>query len=84
MTKEEFTAWFMQAKPNDSIIYYTGFMAMNDKDEPVQALKKQVERAYDSGVVIVTQRRLGLGNYQYIATKAARPYAHDFFLARDA
>jgi hypothetical protein len=69
----------MQAKPSDAIVYFTGFIAHHDDDKPIQALKHQVQRAYDSGDILIAQRRVGPSCFSYIAIKAARAKPHKFF-----
>jgi hypothetical protein len=79
MTTIDFENWLKgRAK---TCIYFTGFLfaARNggDPKTPEQrladSLGRSVYRAYELGLVTLTQRRLGSGNYEYRAAKRSRP-----------
>ena len=66
---EHFHLWLRFAKPNDSIVYYRGetltFSLMT-----VQIKRETWDKALE-GLVYLVQRKLGVGNYEYIAIRAS-------------
>lgn len=69
----------LNADPGESIVYHRGYIAY-DRGEPTKKLPRTPEQVavnetakvawslYERGRVLLTQRRLGANDYEYIAT----------------
>lgn len=84
---ENFYEWLRTAKPTDVCIYHTGLlmadrMAGFKRKGPYATLDRQLEdlrigvlTAWSLGDVLLTQRRLGEGQYEYLATRTQKDRA---------
>jgi hypothetical protein len=75
-----FIYWLEKAKRGERVVYYDGFL-MRDREQAVKAgffsdqfpakLKSAIAawKAYTSGLVILTQKKRGFAEYEYIAIK---------------
>lgn len=83
---DSFGQWLKKAKPGDRVVYYEGFL-LQDRTSwivfadssvaipqaAVRAAANEAWAAYEMGSVILTQKRLGDGDYIYYATKRSLP-----------
>jgi hypothetical protein len=80
-----FVDWLIDARPGHRIIYYRGHLARdrmpsarvldNRSRAVVHTVANRVMTSADKGLVLPVQRRLGPGDYLYIAVKALPPRA---------
>lgn len=83
LTETMFCAWFGSAVPGDRIVYHRGFLAVDASpltstvpDAERRALLSVAERALqlaDDGLVHLVQRRMGEGDFIYLAIARPRP-----------
>lgn len=83
LTETIFCAWYGSAVPGDRIVYHRGFLAVDASpltstvpDAERRALLRVAERALQlaqDGLVHLVQRRMGDGDFTYLAV--ARPRA---------
>ncbi|TCZ63590.1 hypothetical protein [Roseicella aquatilis] len=83
LTEAMFCTWFGSAVPGDRIVYHRGFLAVDASpltsivpDAERRALLRVAERALqlaEDGLVHLVQRRMGEGDFTYLAI--ARPRA---------
>lgn len=81
--KAGFAEWLSEARRGDSFVYHQGFIA-NDREVALSEGNSKLSRderkrvwreardawmAYEGRQVCLTQRRLGEGRYDYIATR---------------
>lgn len=88
---ENFYKWLRQARPGDVCIYHTGLLMFDRYEpqwdsggagRPSFALRRNVEdmrlavlTAARLGDVLLTQRRLSPGHYEYLATRTGKDRA---------
>lgn len=71
MKRYTFEAALRNARPGETIVYYTGLLLADRGTNPdLQDLARAAWQAYQDGDVCLTQRRLGPYVYEYLATKA--------------
>lgn len=83
----EYTEWFGDSRPGDVVAYYRGDLAY-DRDPAnfptldregserlagIGAVADSVKRDVKAGYLILTQRKLGESNYEYLATRKLSP-----------
>jgi hypothetical protein len=83
LTETMFCAWYGSAVPGDRIVYYRGFLAIDVSpftfkllDADRRTLLRVAERALqlaEDGLVHLVQRRMGEGDFTYIAIARPRP-----------
>lgn len=70
-TSEEFNEWLRVSKPNDRFIYFRGetltYSHMSNK------IRQETWHKAVIGDVYLVQRKLALGQYEFIAIKASNP-----------
>ena len=77
--------WLIDAKPGDRIVYYRGHLAhdrapsaqvMDSRSRAVvHTVASRVMASTEKGLVLPVQKRIGPGDYLYIAVKALPPRA---------
>lgn len=83
MEQSEFIDWLLKSKYGDKVTYFDGYLSFSrggiadfKKLSPVQArvaaLADYVMSRCDDGYVVLTQRRLDRGRWEYIATRTAK------------
>jgi|AntAceMinimDraft_5_1070358.scaffolds.fasta_scaffold11280_4 hypothetical protein len=69
----DFQKWLQEAVLNDTFIYYKGFLGEDfgklNIDKEVLQYTKTVLRLAERGVIAIVQKKIGLGNYEYMAVK---------------
>ena len=83
LTETMFCSWFGAAVPGDRIVYHRGFLAVDASpltsivpDAERRALLRVAERALqlaEDGLVHLVQRRMGEGDFTYLAIARPRP-----------
>lgn len=80
-TEATFHYWLRGAKKGERVVYYDGFL-MRDREQAIKSgffveqfpprIKTAILawKAYMNGEVVLTQKKRGFGEYEYIATKA--------------
>lgn len=71
---EFFEHWLTGAPAGQSWCYHQGYLAVDREQfggSEVAALAQRAWRASEEGFVLLTQRRLGEGSYEYLATRTA-------------
>ncbi len=71
MTTPGFHRWLNSAKPNDTTVYYTGDLIAARHEGFVIGVATAAMDAYKAGRVFLTQRRIGEGEFEYIATASS-------------
>jgi hypothetical protein len=81
VTDVQFIDWLRDAETGDRLAYHTGFFAVDRGDAKagkltathrrIRALGDAVVRAAEAGDVALTQRRLAVGRWEYVATRLA-------------
>lgn len=66
-TADQLYAWVTSARPGETIIYHCGPFLSG-------AVARLAYHYYESGLVLLTQRRVGNSNFAYIATRASGPH----------
>lgn len=64
-----FAVWMETCRPGERIVYAEAKWLPKEVAAPVLPL---VRAAFDDGVILLTQQRLGGGWYRYLATRRAR------------
>lgn len=79
-TETTFHYWLRNAKRGERVLYYNGFL-MRDREQAVKSgffaeqfpdrIKAAIQawKAYMAGDVVLTQKKRGFAEYEYIATK---------------
>lgn len=83
LTETMFCAWYGSAAPGDRIVYHRGFLAIDVSpltyklpDAERRTLLRVAERALqlaEDGLVHLVQRRMGEGDFTYLAIARPRP-----------
>ena len=73
--KANFEEWLSRAEPGDRLAYWIGNLA-SDREQggPAGAVAECAWAAYESGLVLLTQKRLGTDMYYYLATRTSEGY----------
>ena len=74
-TDQSPTAWATRAEPGAGITYFTGNLAVAHDRSGLRHRASEWFALAERGLVILTQRRLGEGRYEYIATRTSAPMA---------
>lgn len=91
LTETMFCAWYGSAVPGDRIVYHRGFLAIDVSpltfklpDAERRTLLRVAERALqlaEDGLVHLVQRRIGEGQFIYLAIARPRPRSRGGALA---
>lgn len=74
LTAQQFMHWLNAAGPRETIVYFSGSLAYSSHFSPaIKALAELTWDAYEADRVCLTQRRVGLDRYDYIATRRCHP-----------
>mgnify|MGYP003153827584 FL=1 len=74
---KKFEDWLTKSRKGDKISYYRGYImaphlqkfSPTTDERRVSSLKRRVQRAYDSSIVTLVQKRHGDLDYEYIAVR---------------
>ena len=74
---KRFEEWINKSKKGDKVTYYRGYImapqlqkfSPTTDERRVNSLKKRVQRAYDSNIITLVQKRHGDLDYEYMAVK---------------
>ena len=74
---KKFEEWLNKSSKGNKVTYYRGYImaphlqkfSPTSDDRRVSSLKKRVQRAYDSSLVTLVQKRHGDLDYEYIAVR---------------
>ena len=74
---KKFEDWLTKSRKGDKISYYRGYImaphlqkfSPTTVERRVNSLKRRVQRAYDSSIVTLVQKRHGDLDYEYIAVR---------------
>ena len=74
---KKFEEWLNKSSKGNKITYYRGYImapqlqkfSPTTDERRVNSLKKRVQRAYDSNIVTLIQKRHGDLDYEYIAVR---------------
>ena len=74
---KKFEEWLTKSRKGDKISYYRGYImaphlqkfSPTTDERRVNSLKRRVQRAYDSSIVTLVQKRHGDLDYEYIAVR---------------
>ena len=63
------TAWATRAEPGAMIVYFTGNLASAHDSSGLRHRASEWLALAEKGLVLLTQKRLGMGRYEYRATR---------------
>jgi len=83
--ENEFVDWLIEARPGERIVYYRGHLAHDRAPSAqvldgrsrttIQTVARRVMATTETGLVLPVQKRMGIGDFLYIAVKALPPRA---------
>jgi hypothetical protein len=83
MNIDKFESFLRDAHLNERIVYFTGTLASKaETNMQLRALRRDVQAAYDNGLIELVQRRNGHGIFEYIAIRKSRAQPHKYFSIR--
>lgn len=72
-TYEDIMVWVKTARHGQEVVYYTGFLMKDRKSDKELSFKAdRALRAFETRLVILFQRKVGVGVYEYVAKRTRK------------
>lgn len=77
ITAAKFSSWLAYAVPGDRCVYHRGSLVADRRGGEIGAVASLAYVAQLGGAVLLTQRRHGEGDYDFIATRSTKRLSYD-------